>query len=181
MARPSKTAEVLRMEGKSHRTKQELAFREKQEQSLLSGMRLQEPASIKKDKEAHRVFLKTRRLLSSIGKDDEMYSAAVCRYCTNTSKLKDCETSIEMAKAALEELKESRSKFDDVGEFAEYYRLLVKLEDAVTKKEQLGAALRRELCDFEKEFCMTVASSGKIVQKQPPTKKSVLMEALSGP
>ena len=38
MARPSKPASVIKLEGKSHRTKKELRNREQAENSLLSGM-----------------------------------------------------------------------------------------------------------------------------------------------
>lgn len=43
MGRPSKPAELLKSEGKSHRTKQELAFRKQQEEATLTGKKLEEP------------------------------------------------------------------------------------------------------------------------------------------
>ena len=111
MGRPSKPAELLKSEGKSHRTKQELAFRKQQEEATLTGKKLEEPRAIKDLKIAHATFLKTRRLLDAINKNDELYSAATCRYCTNTQKLADAEESIQVLKTELEELRESRSDY----------------------------------------------------------------------
>ena len=58
MGRPSKPAELLKSEGKSHRTKQELAFRKQQEEATLTGKKLEEPRAIKDLKIAHATFLK---------------------------------------------------------------------------------------------------------------------------
>ena len=179
MGRPSKPAELLKSEGKSHRTKQELAFRKQQEEATLTGKKLEEPRAIKDLKIAHATFLKTRRLLDAINKNDELYSAATCRYCTNTQKLADAEESIQVLKTELEELRESRSDYAEDKTIQDYYRMLTKLEDTITKKEQLAAGIRKELTDFEKENCMTIASSLRSIAKQPEKKANPLLEALA--
>lgn len=179
MARPSKTAEILKSEGKSHRTKQELAFRRQQEEATLTGKALQEPGELKKLKIAHATFLKTKRLLEAIHKNDELYSAATCRYCTNTQKLADAEGSIQVLKTELEELRESRRSYAEDKAIPDYYRMLTKLEDTITRKEQLAAGIRKELTDFEKENCMTIASSLRSIAKQPEKKANPLLEALA--
>ena len=53
MARPSKPASVIKLEGKSHRTKKELRNREQAENSLLSGMKLKESEEVKNNPKAH--------------------------------------------------------------------------------------------------------------------------------
>lgn len=179
MGRPSKPAELLKSEGKSHRTKQELAFRKQQEEATLTGKKLEEPRAVKDLKIAHATFLKTRRLLDAINKNDELYSAATCRYCTNTQKLADAEESIQVLKAELEELRESRSSYAEDKAIPDYYRMLTKLEDTITRKEQLAAGIRKELTDFEKENCMTIASSLRSIAKQPEKKANPLLEALA--
>lgn len=179
MGRPSKPAELLKSEGKSHRTKQELAFRKQQEEATLTGKKLEEPRAVKDLKIAHTTFLKTRRLLDAINKNDELYSAATCRYCTNTQKLADAEESIQVLKTELEELRESRSSYVENKAIPDYYRMLTKLEDTITRKEQLAAGIRKELTDFEKENCMTIASSLRSIAKQPEKKANPLMEALA--
>ncbi|RJW88857.1 hypothetical protein DWZ86_05350 [Clostridiales bacterium AF36-10] len=179
MGRPSKPAELLKSEGKSHRTKQELAFRKQQEEATLTGKKLEEPRAVKDLKIAHATFLKTRRLLDAINKNDELYSAATCRYCTNTQKLADAEKSIQVLKTELEELRESRSSYAEDKAIPDYYRMLTKLEDTITRKEQLAAGIRKELTDFEKENCMTIASSLRSIAKQPEKKANPLLEALA--
>ena len=179
MGRPSKPAELLKSEGKSHRTKQELAFRKQQEEATLTGKKLEEPRAVKDLKIAHATFLKTRRLLDAIDKNDELYSAATCRYCTNTQKLADAEESIQVLKTELEELRESRSSYVENKAIPDYYRMLTKLEDTITRKEQLAAGIRKELTDFEKENCMTIASSLRSIAKQPEKKANPLLEALA--
>lgn len=47
MARPAKPASVIKLEGKSHRTKKELRTREQAENSLLSGTKLKESEEVK--------------------------------------------------------------------------------------------------------------------------------------
>ena len=179
MGRPSNPAELLKSEGKSHRTKQELAFRKQQEEATLTGKKLEEPRAVKDLKIAHATFLKTRRLLDAINKNDELYSAATCRYCTNTQKLADAEESIQVLKTELEELRESRSSYVENKAIPDYYRMLTKLEDTITRKEQLAAGIRKELTDFEKENCMTIASSLRSIAKQPEKKANPLLEALA--
>lgn len=179
MGRPSKPAELLKSEGKSHRTKQELAFRKQQEEATLTGKKLEEPRAVKDLKIAHATFLKTRRLLDAINKNDELYSAATCRYCTNTQKLADAEESIQVLKTELEELRESRSSYVENKAIPDYYRMITKLEDTITRKEQLAAGIRKELTDFEKENCMTIASSLRSIAKQPEKKANPLLEALA--
>ena len=179
MGRPSKPAELLKSEGKSHRTKQELAFRKQQEEATLTGKKLEEPRAVKDLKIAHATFLKTRRLLDAINKNDELYSAATCRYCTNTQKLADAEESIQVLKTELEELRESRSSYVENKAITDYYRMLTKLEDTITRKAQLAAGIRKELTDFEKENCMTIASSLRSIAKQPEKKANPLLEALA--
>lgn len=179
MGRPSKPAELLKSEGKSHRTKQELAFRKQQEEATLTGKKLEEPRAVKDLKIAHATFLKTRRMLDAINKNDELYSAATCRYCTNTQKLADAEESIQVLKTELEELRESRSSYVENKAIPDYYRMLTKLEDTITRKEQLAAGIRKELTDFEKENCMTIASSLRSIAKQPEKKANPLLEALA--
>ena len=179
MGRPSKPAGLLKSEGKSHRTKQELVFRKQQEEATLTGKKLEEPRAVKDLKIAHATFLKTRRLLDAINKNDELYSAATCRYCTNTQKLADAEESIQVLKTELEELRESRSSYVENKAIPDYYRMLTKLEDTITRKEQLAAGIRKELTDFEKENCMTIASSLRSIAKQPEKKANPLLEALA--
>ena len=51
---PPKTAEILKYEGKSHRTKAEIRQREKGEKALLTGVNLKEKKEVENNKVAHK-------------------------------------------------------------------------------------------------------------------------------
>ncbi len=176
MGRPAFTASALKAEGKSHKTKKELAQREQAEKAALTGERIKETAEVKADKIAHTEFRRLKRILANIGRDDELYGAPTRRYCLNASKLHDADISVERLKGEVDQLVEDRDNFDDL---QEYYKLLTKLEDSVTRKEQLSKSIRQEMNDFEKENSMTIKSSIRTVPPKQTTKKSALLEALS--
>lgn len=73
MGRPSKSAEVLKSEGKSHRTKAEISKREAEERALLTGIKMRESADVKADEAAHKEFRRVIRILSAVGKNDALY------------------------------------------------------------------------------------------------------------
>lgn len=54
MPTPTKPVNVIRMEGKSHRTKRELRSRENAEKKLLTGEKLKERNEVKSDSVAHK-------------------------------------------------------------------------------------------------------------------------------
>ena len=76
MARPAKPASVIKLEGKSHRTKKELRTREQAENALLSGTILKESKEVKNNPRAHQEFLRVRKLLAGIEKSDDLYGVA---------------------------------------------------------------------------------------------------------
>lgn len=81
MPTPTKPVNVLRLEKKSHRTKKELAQREKAEDSLLTGVVIKETKDVKLNSMAHKEFVRIKKLLKIIGKDDDLYGAIINRYC----------------------------------------------------------------------------------------------------
>lgn len=176
MARPSKAAPVIKLEKKSHRTKKELAAREKAESALLTGKMMIETAEVKNDRTAHLEFLRLKPLLKAIDKFDEIYGAATRRYCLNKSKLNEIEEDIEKTKNEIEEIRGNKSDFSK--NMPEYYRLVTKMEDIVAKKEGLAKAIRAEMNDFEKQNCMTIRSALAAIPKKSETKANALKEAL---
>lgn len=176
MARPSKTAAVIKLEkNKDHRTKKQLAARERAEKALLTGKAMIETADVRNDRTAHLEFLRLKPLLKAIEKFDEIYGNPVRRYCLNKSKLADIDAKIEQLEAGIEEIHEEKSKFKSVDE---YYRLITKMNDTITKQEQLAKAIRAEMNDFEKQNCMTIRSALAAIPKKPETKANALKEAL---
>lgn len=96
MARPSKPAAVIEYEKKSHRTKAELAKRKEEERKLLTGQEIKERKEVKGNKDAHREFLRLRKLLRSIGKDDALYEPVINRYAMLQAECRDFEEKREV-------------------------------------------------------------------------------------
>lgn len=69
MPTPTKPVNVIRMEGKSHRTKRELRSRENAEKKLLTGEKLKERNEVKSNPVAHKEFLRIKKLLEKIEKN----------------------------------------------------------------------------------------------------------------
>lgn len=187
MARPSKPAAVLKGEKKSHKTKAEIAHREKAEAALLSGQPLQERASVKADKIAHAEFLRVSKILRAIDKDDALYSAVVNRYCEIYSEI----IQHQQDKAMLTKLKDKlEAKINEVSEsenvdekklldilkaYSNYLRQLNNIDLSIQTK-------RKMLSEIEKENCMTVAAALRAIPKQPESsaEDDMLRKILSG-
>ena len=180
MARPPKAASVIKLEGRSHRTKKELAVRERAEKSLLTGKIMVETAEVRSDRVAHLEFLRLKPLLKALDKFDEIYGAGVRRYCLTKSKLSAADQEVTELKEELTQLRDNYGEFLDAGDIAEYYRLITKMQDTITKREQVSKSLRAEMIDFEKEYCMTIKSALRAIPKKPETKSNSLKEALGG-
>lgn len=179
MARPSKSASVIKLEkNKDRRTKKEIASREKAEKALLTGKMMIETAEVRNDRVAHLEFLRLKPLLKAIDKFDEIYGAPVRRYCMNKSKLNSIDTDIEKIEGEIELLKENESDFSK--NKPEYFRLLCKLEETIAKKEGIAQKYRAEMIDFEKQNCMTIRSALSAIPKKPEKKENPLKEALNG-
>ena len=178
MARPAKAASIIKLEGKSHRTKRELAIRERGEKGLLTGKMMIETAEVKNDKAAHLEFLRLKPLLKAIEKYDEIYGAGVRRYCLTKSKLDEADREVLELKNELTQLRKDKKEFVDSKVTAEYYRLLTKMEDTITKREQVCKGYRAEMIEFEKEYCMTIKSALRAIPKKPESKVNSLKEAL---
>ena len=176
MARPAKAATVVKLEKKSHRTKKELATRDRAEKALLTGKMMIETAEVRNDRTAHLEFLRLKPLLKAIDKFDEIYGAPTRRYCLNKSKLAGIEADIEKTKSEIEEIRENKADFSK--NMPEYYRLITKMEDIIAKKEGIAKSIRAEMNDFEKQNCMTIRSALAAIPKKPETKANALKEAL---
>ena len=77
MPTPPKPAAVIELEKKSHRTKAEIRQRKNAEADLLSGKVIRESREVRENKLAHQEFTRIRKLLKTIGKDDDLYSGVI--------------------------------------------------------------------------------------------------------
>jgi len=79
--RPSKPVQLLKIEGKSHRTKKELEHREKMEKALYTGTTFKESPAVKADPVAHKEFLRLKKLYKNIEFVDGLDEQMINRYC----------------------------------------------------------------------------------------------------
>ena len=159
MPTPTKPANVIRLEKKSHRTKKELASRENAEKALLTGEKLKERKEVKSDPVAHKEFLRIKKLLEKIEKNDDLYSSVINRYCQLYEECKD---------------------FEDKMTMKEYYNLELGMQKNLVSLDKQVQAKRKMLLDIEKENIMTIASALRSVPKKTEKKDNPLLAALNG-
>ncbi len=184
MARPSKPVDVLRAEGKSHRTKQELADREERERSVLSGDPLTERQEVKKNKIAHKEFRRISKLLESIKKSDALYSSGINTYCMLYAEIRELYDDLtviseiaEEAKAAFREAREAGTvTADDVISFSIHIRKLIN------QKTALMSAIDRKrniMLSIDKENIMTISAALRSIPKTSEKQTNPIADILS--
>lgn len=176
MPTPPKPADVIMLEGKSHRTKKELRQRKKAEEDLLTGNRLRETKEVKENELAHKEFLRIRKLLEEIGKNDDLYSGVINRYCLLSAECKKFEEKRESIFRRQQELEERSGEM----EFTDYLYMQNDLSKMLLSYDRQVQAKRKMMFDIEKENIMTIASALRSIPKKQETKKNALREALGG-
>lgn len=150
MPTPSKPTSVIKMEGKSHRTKQELKQREAAESALAMGLPLKVRSEVKNNKAALKEFKRISMLLETIGKNDAIVENVINRYCLISAEILDFEIKrkefshgISQLQAAHDDDVETHPNIDDrVLSDMEYFNTLAKMESnllALDKRIQLSA------------------------------------------
>ncbi|CAK7082724.1 MAG: hypothetical protein ENTB_03855 [Enterocloster aldenensis] len=180
MPTPSKPVNVIRMEGKSHRTKRELVERERAEAQLLTGKIIREQNEVKENELAHKEFQRIRKLLKSVGKDDDLYGATINRYCLLQAECIEFQEKREQFYRQIEELEDDRDAFADADDLGTYYKLQMSMQKNILALDKQVQAKRKMLLDIEKENIMTIASSLRSVPKKTEKKRNPIMEALAG-
>lgn len=181
MARPSKTYAVLTSEKKSHRTKEELKEREENEKAALSGIALKERAEVQSDKNAHKEFLRVKKILEKTKKLDDVYGSVINRYCLLASECMEFE---QEKSDCLVRLKKIEGKYDEMEEpdsyvhFSDYIKTLARLQATVVALDKQIQAKRKMLLDIEKENGMTIAAALRIIPKSSPEKEDPVMTVL---
>lgn len=202
MPTPSKPVTVLKREKKSHRTKQELAQREKAENALASGKEFKERKEVKENPVAHKEFLRLKALLKGIKKNDALYEPIINRYCLIQAEVLELEQRrLFLSKLVREQQKEHEAisvqwdevikQIDDARGKAEILEkrtrelsrcakdilCISSEEDEIDKLIQRKRAM---LFNIEKENIMTIASALRTIPKNVTEKKKTpLLEALA--
>ena len=182
MPTPSKPVSVIKMEGRSHRTKKELRQREKAESALLTGITLTESVEVKKNKVAHKEFLRITKLLKSIEKNDDLYGASINRYCLIFAETMEFEEKREKVYEQLCEFQGKKQELINREEltYKEAFQIETSMQKNVVSIDKQIQAKRKMLSDIEKENIMTIASSLRSIPKTAERKTNPLKEALSG-
>lgn len=165
MPTPTKPAAMMGGGGRSHLSKAALKARSRAEADTLTGSVMAEDERTKKDPVAHRQFLRLKKLLTSIGKNDAIYETGINRYCILYSECADLETDrsrLAREMDTLESAKESGSL-----EYEDYAKYRMKLFDQKMALERAITSKRKALFDLERESLMTVASALRSIPKKP--------------
>lgn len=172
MARPSKSASVLKSEKKSHRTKSEMKQRETAELSALTGLPLRESEDVLSDKIAHDEFTRVHELLSAIGKNDALYESVINDYCTYKSDIARYAKYRQNIQGDLDSL------HDDDLDPETRYNLKIKMRREIMDCDKQIQTFQKKRFDIEKENGMTIASSMRSIPKQSEKKDNPILEAL---
>lgn len=184
MARPSKSAAVLFEEKKSHRTNAEMKARCAAEASLVTGEALHERPEVKEDETAHREFLRVKRLLTAIQKNDALYEPIINRYCLLQAECRALAEIKEEFRASREELQtEYREGHVDEStpgglKPSVYYKLLAAMQENILSLDKQIQAKRKMMFDIEKECAMTISSALRSIPKTSQKSTNPLLEAL---
>jgi len=175
--RPSKPVNVIKMEKKSHRTKKELALREKSEKNLVTGTRLKESPSVKVDPVAHKEFMRVRKLLKVMEKDDDLYHNQINTYCLLHAEIAKLSEEAEAQRKDIEELRQAKENFDDE---KEYWDLLAKAKKRLDNIDLKIDRKRTHREKIDRENGLTITAALRTVPKKPEKNTSELKRALYG-
>lgn len=170
MPTPPKPFKVLENEKKSHRTKAELALREKEEKKISSKNAMKMQPKTRENAVAAKEFRRIKKILESIEKDDALYEAVINRYCIIKAEAEGLEEKREELYQLIHRLDE---RYDSLEEeegkadiFLRFVKEMNKLVANVARLDGSIQAKRKMLLDIEKENVMTVAAGLRNIPKK---------------
>lgn len=163
--RPAKPLALV----KGHRTKSEKGVREKAENNLITGFSLKEWPDVKSDEIAHKEFLRIKKILKSIDKDDGLHEGVINRYCLLHSECKRFE---DMKKSCYSETLElftlrQNGELDPLT----YLDQKDKIQSRFLTLDKKIMEKRKMMLDIEKENIMTIQSALRSIPKRPEDNK----------
>jgi hypothetical protein len=171
---------VIIQEGKSHRTKAELSQRKKGEEESMSGVELKERPEVKDNPVAHKEFLRLKKLLKNIGKNDAIYEPIINRYCILQAECQDFESKRDKVNLLINELTNTYYNHNDGSiSFLDYMDRLDKLQKSTIAMDKQVQTKRKMLLDIEKENIMTIAAALRSIPKKVEKSSNKLLEALN--
>ncbi len=162
--RPSKSVHLLKSEKKSHRTKAELEAREENENALLTGSSLKESDGVKGNAVAHKEFLRIKRLLKAIQKDDDLYGNVINNHCLLVAECIEIEDIKNRLIKSLDDF-EDRCADEDM-KYSEEMKIRVSIQKQILDCDRALMNKRKMLLDISKENIMTIASALRSIPKK---------------
>lgn len=184
MSRPAKPAAMIKAEGKSHRTKAEIKAREENEAALCSGKKMTERPEVKADPVAHKEYVRVKKLVVKLDKNDDRFTAVLNRYCLLYS---ECRRYEEMILEASQEISRLSADFEQM-QFSSAKERMKAAANFIENKTGLLRQIdrfdgilmqkRKMMLDIEKENVMTVSAALRSIPKTPEKQNNALLEAL---
>ena len=169
MTRAGKAVKLLKLEGKSNKTKAELNFRQEQEDTLLTGEEMKAWSEVWQDPVARKEFNRLRKLLRVINKCDALYENVINRYCLLHSECFGIEDRI--GRLTKEQDLLTKSFEDEKLEANDYFKMQSNLGRQMLSWDGKLMEKRRMMLQMDKENLMTILASMRAVPKEPPEDK----------
>jgi hypothetical protein len=158
--RPSKPLQLV----KGHRTKAEKAVREKAESELLTGSVLKETDEVKNNPIAHKEFIRIKKLLKSIKKDDDLSGNIINTHCLLLAECKEFELMKERLYQDLTEIGQAHQ--NGKLEFLDYLTNKEKVQNKILACDKKIMEKRKMMLDIAKENIMTIQSALRSIPKK---------------
>ncbi|HHY28445.1 MAG TPA: hypothetical protein GX523_17225 [Desulfitobacterium dehalogenans] len=169
--RPTKPLALVQ----GHRTKEEKKVREEAEKKLLTGVSLKEWPEVKADPAAHKEFLRVKKVLKAIDKDDALHEGVINRYCLLHGECKKLEVMKQELNAEALEL--YAAKQNGEVDFLTYLDKKESIQKRFLALDKKIMDKRKMMLDIEKENIMTIQSALRSIPKKPEEKKKSGMAA----
>jgi hypothetical protein len=176
MPTPSKPFQVIKSEGKSHRTKAELKQRQQGEEALSTGVTLKEHPEVRNNTVAHKEFRRINSLLKSIEKNDAIYEGVINRYCLLLAECADFEDQKEKIPLEINEIREMYQN-EEISS-GRYLDEKNNLHARALYCDKKIMEKRKMMFDIEKENIMTIAAALRSIPKKEEKANNKLLEAL---
>ena len=170
MPTPPKPVNVIKLEGKSHRTKREMAERAKAEEKLLTGKVLKERKEVKENEAAHKEFVRLQKLLKNIEKNDDLYSATINRYCLMQAECLEFVEKRELMYQQMIDLEEDKGNFRKNDDLTTYYKLQAQMQKNLLRQR----VQKQMLTNHQAQICQQRRRQRKLQKQQKQLQQSLL-------
>lgn len=164
--RPPKPIQLIKIEGKSHRTKAEIETREAAESQLLTGKKMKVWPEVRENNFAKKEFSRIKQLLEIIGHNDALHEAVINRYCLLTAECKELSAQRDLFTKTLREA-ETPPEHAEI-KWMEYMKMLTNIQGQILGCDKILMGKRKMLLEIERESVMTILAALRAIPKQPP-------------